>query len=302
MLILGASVSAEESGSGNKNRRTTAEEHTFKKEHQTTPPEHELTTKMGKCTTQESKELVIIDYFDVMKEPSMVTETLGATLAKAFKNGEMIAMRNVPGYSESARKVLPMAHKLAHLPLEVKASMTSEESHWQAGWNQGKVMLNKKVLDPKKASFYYNPLTDSPATPEEREKYPTVFPVNVWPSEEDMPGFQGEAKMLGRIMHNALVQFAKHVDAYVFEQCGIDLSTGKSNYEGEDVIHRAVRSTEKGKCRLLYYSPFSDEEAKIIRADEEKNGLDNDGLMWNGKSNCFNFVFLLKLFSFLTYK
>jgi hypothetical protein len=232
----------------------------------------------------ESKVLVEIDYADVMKEPSMVKDTLGKTLASAFQNGEMVAMRNVPGYVESSRKVLPMAYKLAKLPEETKASLTSEESHWQAGWNQGKVMLNKKVMDPKKASFYFNPLTDSPATPEEREMYPTVFPVNVWPSEDDMPGFQGEAKLLGRIMHNALVQFAKHVDAYVFEQCGVELATGRSNVYSKEVIHKAVRKTEKGKCRLLYYSPFSDEEAEAIKKEEEKNGQDNDGLMWNGKS------------------
>eukprot|EP00566_Odontella_aurita_P012071 CAMPEP_0113538474 /NCGR_PEP_ID=MMETSP0015_2-20120614/7381_1 /TAXON_ID=2838 /ORGANISM="Odontella" /LENGTH=482 /DNA_ID=CAMNT_0000438043 /DNA_START=186 /DNA_END=1634 /DNA_ORIENTATION=- /assembly_acc=CAM_ASM_000160 len=234
---------------------------------------------MGK---KDGASLEVIDYFDVIKEPSMVEETLGATLTEVFRTGEMVAIRNVPGYAESAAVVLPMAHRLAHLPEEVKSSLTRPESHFQAGWNQGHVMLNKRVNDPNKGSFYFNPVTDVPATPEERKMHPGVFPPNVWPTEEDMPGFQDEAKSLGMIMHNALVQFAKHVDAHVHKQCGVDSSTGKSNYESPDRLFKAVRKTEKGKCRLLYYSPYKVEEAKDILDKEVEKGIDNDGLMWNG--------------------
>lgn len=209
----------------------------------------------------ESSGLIIIDYAEILADPDAHDGSkLQNVLAKAFGGRTksapqnvsslgIIAIRNVPGFPAAKAALLPLAYKLAHLPKDyLETHLTDATSLYNAGWSHGKEKLGSKP-DLAKGSYYFNPLTDSPGTADDRAKYPASYPLNVWPDESILPGFEAAAKTLGRLMHSVVVQLSKHIDAYAATQC--------SNYT-PGLLHDAMRNTEKAKGRLLYYFPLPD--------------------------------------------
>uniref|UniRef100_A0A7S2UDG6 Fe2OG dioxygenase domain-containing protein n=1 Tax=Attheya septentrionalis TaxID=420275 RepID=A0A7S2UDG6_9STRA len=220
--------------------------------------------------------LVIVDYAEIVQDPLLAQTLLGPKLAQAFGSDGMglIAIRNVPGFVASKRAVLPMAHTLAHLPEDyLESNVVNRESGYQSGWSRGKEMLGK-VPDTNKGSFYFNPLTDQPGTPEDRAKYPASYPQNVWPSETVLPGFQDAAKQLGTLMHNVVVQLARHVDSFALEKCGVD-SSNNPLYADPNLLYNAMRTTIKAKGRLLYYYPLP-ETSEDVPTEDSWIGWHND--------------------------
>lgn len=161
----------------------------------------------------------------------------------------LVAIRNVPDFVSTKASFLPMAHSLVHLPPDYLESdeLTDAASLYNAGWSHGKEKLGDKP-DTAKGSFYYNPVTDLPGTPEERIKYPYSYPANKWPSDEKLPGFRDQAKAMGLILKRATVELAKHIDHLAASKC--------SDYPTH-FLYNAMKDTDKVKGRLLYYFPLA---------------------------------------------
>jgi len=194
--------------------------------------------------------LVTIDYEDVMKDPSS-DSTVVDKLVEVFGSGglPMVVIRSVPQMKELVPKVLQGTYKVAHLPTDyIKSNLTDDASGNNAGWSLAKTMAGKTTSDSKKGSFYYNALNDSPGNEATASKYPSFSPPNKWPCEKVLADFKEPAKDLGTIMHNTLVQFAKHVDAYVLKKLGSDSVKVTKLYEN-------LEKAQKNKCKLLYYFP-----------------------------------------------
>jgi hypothetical protein len=52
--------------------------------------------------------------------------------------------------------------------------------------------------DTLKGSYYANPVVDHPKVSDElRKQYPESYNGNIWPAENDIPGFQDSFKNLG---------------------------------------------------------------------------------------------------------
>lgn len=218
-----------------------------------------------------SGDIVIVDYADLVandgggvpydEQPSF--DELLSKLGEAFGSGPnskgIIAIRNVPGFVSARDAFLPLAHPLAHLPSSyLESELTDARSLYNAGWSHGKEKLKKDVPDLSKGSFYFNPLTDSPGTEEERERYPSSYPCNVWPDEDKLPGgFEEKAKKLGRIMHGAVVALAGKIDAFA----SMRAAEGGMTYP-PNLLRDAMRGTEKAKGRLLYYFPLDGDTQK----------------------------------------
>ena len=85
----------------------------------------------------ETIELLSIDYADVVQSPSKENPNMATKLGDAFgsKGVPMIVIKNIPGFEEMKKQLLPRAHGLAHLPKEYFMSeLRSEESGFNAGW------------------------------------------------------------------------------------------------------------------------------------------------------------------------
>jgi len=197
--------------------------------------------------------LVVINYEDLLTDPSSCNQNLNSQLSKAFSSSQsslgIIAIRNIPSFLETKRGFLPLAHKLSHLPISyLEEDLTDEKSMYNAGWSHGKEQLKKGQPDFHKASFYFNPITDVPGSIEDREKFPASYPVNKWPCKGAVDGLEDLGKELGKLMREVVALLAGHVDVYVREHCGCQ------DYK-IDLAHE-MKITEKVKGRLLYYFPL----------------------------------------------
>eukprot|EP00581_Thalassiosira_minuscula_P002565 CAMPEP_0183740760 /NCGR_PEP_ID=MMETSP0737-20130205/60448_1 /TAXON_ID=385413 /ORGANISM="Thalassiosira miniscula, Strain CCMP1093" /LENGTH=387 /DNA_ID=CAMNT_0025975901 /DNA_START=139 /DNA_END=1302 /DNA_ORIENTATION=+ len=231
-------------------------------------------------TDDSSSRLVIVDYEDVAS-----SKDLSADLLRAFGGRQssssttsassplgIIAIRNIPDFLAAKLKFLPMAHALAHLdPDYLEKHLTDSKSFYNAGWSHGKEKLGD-VPDLAKASYYFNPITDTPGTEEERDRYPASYPCNKWPNEEEvtqLKDFKEAAKALGKIMHEVVILLAKHIDAMAEQRV--------KGYK-KDLLYDAMRETEKAKGRLLYYYPLEENENEKGSEAKEDNwiGWHND--------------------------
>jgi len=241
-------------------------------------------------------EIVVVDYEDIVITPSlrqddnenfntnkhqkMSPSLLEEKLEKAFGLVDgigIIAIRNVPNFVKLKESVLRLAHPLAHLPPEALEDLEDVKSMYNVGWSHGKEMLKKKP-DFAKASFYFNPLTDTPGTPEERRRYPVSYPCNRWPTQS-LPKLEPSAKALGSLMKDVTVHLSHHIDAYV---------QGKNpNYKPRTLYNHLV-NTDKVKGRLLYYYPLNNNINKNSNTTHEE---EEDS--WTGWHNDSGFLTVL---------
>lgn len=227
--------------------------------------------------------LVVLDYADISSDPS--SQDLSSQLERAFGGSSasnndtsplgIVAIRNIPGFVSAKNAFLSQAHTLAHLDESyLDQHLTDATSLYNAGWSRGKEKLGDKP-DYAKASYYFNPLTDTPGTEEERTKYPASYPCNKWPLEDEtnLKGFRDNAKNLGKIMHDVVVLLSKHID---------NLAAHKVDGYQKDLLYNAMKETEKAKGRLLYYYPLE---------QTNDNGASNESFdNWIGWHNDSGFL------------
>lgn len=195
--------------------------------------------------------VVIVDYADIQKDDAGQDSALMDALERAFGAGSLgiIAISNVPRFVEQKQAFLPLGHTLAHLPQDyLEEELTDEASLYNNGWSYGKEKLGDEP-DLSKGSFYFNPLSDQPGTEGDRAKFPLSYPCNIWPKR--IPGFEKSAKDLGGLLKEVVVHVARHIDAFA--------KTKNPNYP-EGALYKAMKETDKGKARLLYYFPLDDDE------------------------------------------
>lgn len=130
--------------------------------------------------------LVIIDYNDIINppspDPSSKSYASVSFIEEAFGSNEsslgILAIRNIPGFVEAKQQFLPKAHRLAHFPQSyLEENLTDGPSLYNAGWSHGKEKMGDKP-DLAKGSFYYNPISDTPGSEEDRAKYPVSYPCS----------------------------------------------------------------------------------------------------------------------------
>lgn len=192
----------------------------------------------------------------------------------------LIAIRNIPNFIKSKTQFLPLAYKLATLPPSKLSTLTNPKSMYNSGWSHGKEKLKNNQPDLSKGCFYFNPIVDVPGTIEEREMYPTSYPVNIWPGEDMIPGggFERCGKDLGCLMKDVVTLLASHIDDYVKAQMQSSGTNVEKEGEGEGYSGSAccmgeeMKHTEKVKGRLLYYFPQDTD----MNRDETKNNNNNN--------------------------
>jgi len=193
--------------------------------------------------------VVTVSYQDLV-DGKDISEQLSAAYGP---NGlGVITISGIPNWNELRQKVLPLSHKLAHLPAPALKKLEHEPSMWNVGWSHGKEKLGDKP-DLAKGSFYFNPLYDVVPLPQElKDKYPFAFPDNLWP-KEDIPDLEGSCKSLGALMFDVIVLLAKCIDDYIAAKI--------PSYE-KGKWYNAMKDTKKIKGRLLYYFPCDEHESE----------------------------------------
>ena len=202
--------------------------------------------------------VVSISYEEILADttpPSMCTRLSNAY---GYDGPGLLVVTGVPGFVEARAACLPLARTFGTLPEAVRARYERPASYYAFGWSHGKEALEGKY-DFAKGSYYANPTYDEPpATPEERAAFPASLDANVWPSEEDCPGFESAFKVLSRLIVDVGRHLARHCDAYVEEQLSrLSSSIAASVVTESHTLARIVTSGHSHKARLLFYFPVA---------------------------------------------
>mmetsp|Transcript_3472 Transcript_3472/g.4613 ORF Transcript_3472/g.4613 Transcript_3472/m.4613 type:complete len:420 (-) Transcript_3472:21-1280(-) len=249
-------------------------------------------------------DVVILDWKDVVGTET--SDSLLNALEQALGPGGvgLVAIRNVPEFVEAKRAFLPMAHALISLEKKnndtnnnnnnsnmnmndyLESNLTDAASLYNAGWSHGKEKLgDDKPPDTSKGSFYYNPLTDTPGTPEDRQQYPLSYPCNLWPDKDILPGFKQNACHIGVILKEAVVELSKHIDALALRKAG----SNNISYPPQ-FLYKAMKDTEKAKARLLYYYPLAEAGADQSSNEEKQEAPVPAEDSWIGWHNDSGFL------------
>lgn len=209
--------------------------------------------------------VVVIDWNDLLQTADADRQVLVETaIEQAYGAGGtgLLAVRHVPGFVEAKRRLFQLAHQLVHLPHDyLEKELTDRESLYNAGWSFGKEKLGD-TPDTSKGSFYFNPVTDTPGTPEDRQKYPLSYPNNLWPSER-LPELEPAAKTLGCLLTRVAVQVSHWIDGH---------AKGRNPHYKDQYLHSRMKDTDKVKGRLLYYFPLSGNDADQRKEDSWYGG------------------------------
>mmetsp|Transcript_105323 Transcript_105323/g.187213 ORF Transcript_105323/g.187213 Transcript_105323/m.187213 type:complete len:378 (+) Transcript_105323:67-1200(+) len=197
--------------------------------------------------------VVVLEYADLVNRADVAEKLL-----EAWGPGSLgiVAVRGVPRWEELYSSVLKLSHRLAHLPDASLKELEHEASMFNAGWSHGKEKLGDKP-DLAKGSFYFNPLSDSPGTEEDREKFPWALPKNLWP--KDIPDLAPKCKDLGRSMQEVIGHLGHQVDRIMAGRV--------KGYNAE--LGKTLSNTEKCKGRLLYYFPPKEAQQPATAVSED---------------------------------
>lgn len=178
--------------------------------------------------------------------------------AYGFDGTGLLTVKNVPGYVEARKTLLPLSRKFAILPDNTKAKYVHEDSFYSFGWSHGKEKL-EGVPDVSKGSYYANPQYDKPVDDEATiKKYASFVHPNIWPSDE-VPEFEPAFKALGQIIVATGKLVARQCDYFVKSKCD-DYPSNR--------LEQIIDSSLCCKARLLHYFP---KDQKSIETSDPNN-------------------------------
>eukprot|EP00455_Lapot_gusevi_P057131 TRINITY_DN963_c0_g2_i1.p1 TRINITY_DN963_c0_g2~~TRINITY_DN963_c0_g2_i1.p1 ORF type:complete len:390 (+),score=114.52 TRINITY_DN963_c0_g2_i1:72-1172(+) len=211
--------------------------------------------------SQEVPSVVTVEYADLLNEQADIKPLIEQ--AFGFDGLGLIVVKGIPNVETLRQKLLPLAHKFAHLPEEIKAKYEHPQSFYSFGWSHGKESMSKGKPDLSKGSYYANPSIDVPFEDENLiREYPSFCHPNIWP-EEDLPELSGAFKEIGCLLVTVGQQLAKRCDEYVASKC--------PTYP-ELRVHNIIRESRTAKGRLLYYFAQNHDQKEFQPPTEEDIG------------------------------
>jgi len=191
--------------------------------------------------------VVILDYNEISKEDADFSDAISE--AFGFDGLGILTVKGVPNVENLRQNILPLAHKFASLPEEIKLKTEHKESFYSFGWSFGKEMMREGKPDYSKGSYYANPSYDFPFDdPELIKKYPAFCHPNIWP-KEDLPELEPAFKQMGQLVVEVGLLVARQCDKYVQKQC----STYTPNR-----LFNVIKNSKTCKARLLHYFPLEE--------------------------------------------
>jgi hypothetical protein len=85
------------------------------------------------------RELVSVPYAALADPSADLTTAIEAAFGPDGLG--IIVVDGVPGYPEARKALLPLASRLAALPVDALAALEDAPSHWNFGWSHGKERL-----------------------------------------------------------------------------------------------------------------------------------------------------------------
>ena len=140
---------------------------------------------------------------------------------------------------------------MIHCPHVSADSLTSPQAKYLVGWSHGKESLRPGVSDTLKGSYYvncafYQDATISAAPAASFPDLPEYTAPNIWPKEDQLPGFRATFEELCTLIIDTAVLVARACDLYAKAHI--------AGYE-KGYLERVVQTSFTTKARLLHYFP-----------------------------------------------
>jgi isopenicillin N synthase-like dioxygenase len=206
------------------------------------------------CRNISNHNLVCIDYNTLNSNLDLSKE-----ISDAFGESGLgiLTVKNIPGYAEKRKRLLPLGRSIALLPDHLKKELERPQDKYQVGWSHGIEKFEGKP-DYSKGSFYSNPEVDNPPTEGE-------WPSNIWP-HKTIPDLEPALKSLAKEIIRVGSLLAKHLDNFI--------SSKIADYE-ENTLETIISTHKAHISRLLHYFP-----TKI--SDQKWCGWHNDHCILTG--------------------
>ncbi len=235
-----------------------------------------------------------VSLFAVISSPSSLHPPKGKiphqTLVSAFgptSLGILLVRDLPPAFPHLRARVLSNASHLAHLPASKLEYLTNERAKYLVGWSHGKETLRPGVVDQGKGSYYVNcgfyqeksrnrntndgaesVLEEGDDEQKRWKGFEEYTAPNIWPDEEDIPGFQESAEEMITLIIDVAVLVSGACDRYAIKAV--------EGYE-EGYLERVVKTSTTTKARLLHYFPAEEKEVAATNGDDEAPNGDDKG-------------------------
>jgi len=145
--------------------------------------------------------------------------------------------------------LLPRVVELTELPVAVRSRLHDPDTPLTNGLSRG-----SEVTDRAKSSFYFHPVTDTPARhlPPGVERLTVFHNPNLFPSEEELPGFKGAVRDAAQYVVKVGHELALVIDRR------LELVPGYARGRLSEVVRTGPDSNHK--CRLIRYHAYETPE------------------------------------------
>lgn len=161
-----------------------------------------------------------------------------------------------PAIQERLRRIranfLPQALQLTNLPQGSKDRLKDPDTPLTNGLSRG-----TEVTDSAKSSFYYHPVTDTSGNhlPDGVDRVPLFHNPNLFPTEEELPGFKVAARDAAQFVIEIGSELAQLIDRRLANVNGYVAGS----------LAKTVRlgPTSNHKCRLIVYHPYQTQDEVV---------------------------------------
>jgi len=200
--------------------------------------------------------VVVLDFDEISKEDTDFSQSIEQ--AYGFDGLGILVVKGIPNLLKLRQDILPLSHKFANLPDEIKLKTEDKESFYSFGWSYGKEMMSEGRPDYSKGSYYANPIYDVPFDDQELiKKYPSFCKPNIWP-KEDLPQLEFAFKAMGQLVVEVGLLVARQCDKYVHKN--------SLNYPSNR-LYNTIKNSRTAKARLLHYFPLDNPNPENETAD-----------------------------------
>jgi hypothetical protein len=179
----------------------------------------------------------------------------------------ILIVKDLPkNFPELRRALLSYSSYLANLPkdhlgkwldvlqhvLTITESLERPDAKWLVGWSCGKEKLKDGQYDTLKGSYYVNcspSFAETQVTADLAKRYPNFDEYtasNIWPSEEQLPGFLKAFQELCTLIIDVAALVARSCDRY---------AEAKIDGYKQGYLEHVVKTSHVSKARLLHYFP-----------------------------------------------
>lgn len=219
-------------------------------------------------------EIIKVDYNKIMSKETNLNEEIHNAFGRDGLG--LLVIKNIPNYPEKREKILKKGLDLSQLSEEKLLALEKPKANYHVGWGKGK-SYTENDYEYLCSHFYSRSTVDGlkcKDDPELEENY-----KNIWPKENDVPGFKNSFIEMGTLMTNVQINMLPHLDKYLQK---VFMGYSGSTFTSFSHSHDSV-------SRLIIYHPSNSLPKEVLQSSKGESAKKN----WAGWHRDFGLLTVL---------